>query len=102
MPATIDVYRYEGIEVPVTLYEEYISLSYSNAVSLSILPWIQVRNHCSVSGRNIPTEAVLAFFQVIQAVQFHSQTLQPLLWVVINEIKEDTVIHCLPCPLLSH
>jgi hypothetical protein len=75
MPATIDVYRYKGVEVPVTLYEEYFSLSYSNAMSLSILPRIQVQNRRPVSGRNIPTEAVLAFFQVIQAVQFHSQTL---------------------------
>ena len=65
MPATIDVYRYKGVEIPVTLDEEYLSLSNSNAVPLPILSRIQVRNRCPVSGRNIPAEAVLAFFQVI-------------------------------------
>lgn len=75
MPATIDVYRYEGVEIPVALDEEYLSLSDSNAVPLPILARIQVRNSCSVSCRYISTEADITLFQVIQAVQRHSQTL---------------------------
>jgi hypothetical protein len=65
MPTTIDVYRYKGVEVPVTLDEEYLSFSHSDSVSLPILPRIQVRNRCPDSGRHIPTEADLTFLHII-------------------------------------
>ena len=87
LAAAIDVCRDEGVEVPVALDEEYLSLAHSDAMPLFIIPWIQVRYRRSVIGRHIPTEAVVKIVDVVQVVQCRCQTQQPRLWVVLIQIN---------------